>query len=146
MNCIAFKSGYKYQVAHEYTGEIEIRPRRTIETDWVRLTDSGLLTIKKGYASDGPSDPAVDTLNFMRGAFTHDALYGLMREGHLDHDRYREPTDRTLQRICLEDGMWSARAWWVYHAVRLGGGPSADPAHEKPIIWAPKGCPEGSTA
>ena len=70
----------------------------------------------------------------------HDALYQLMREKYLDHDTYREDADRTLQAICKEDRMWSVRAWWVYWGVRLFGRPAADPADDRPLTFAPRGC------
>jgi hypothetical protein len=89
---------------------------------------------------DGPSGPTIDSLTFMRGSLVHDALYQLMRENHLNHSEYREPADRVLQKICKEDGMWSLRAWWVYHGVRLFADPAADPADKKPVTRAPEGC------
>ncbi len=140
MKCIAYKDGYKYQLKEAYGVEIEIKPSSPIETDYIGLDTEGKLTIAKGYAWDGPSGPTIDTLNFMRGSLVHDALYQLMREGHLDHDVYRETADRILQRICKEDGMCSLRAWWVYQGVRLFADPAADPASKRPVIRAPKGC------
>jgi len=113
---------------------ISIRPGNDIKTDYIDLTSTGKITIKKGYAWDGPSGPTVDTLNFMRGSLVHDALYQLMREEELDKVIYREPADRLLQSMCKEDGMSSVRAWWVYQGVKRFGDPSADPAHKKPVI------------
>lgn len=141
MECIAYKAGYKYQLKEEYVVEIPIKPDVSIDTEYLALTVDGMLTVKKGYAWDGPSGPTIDTLDFMRGSLVHDALYQLMRERHLDHDKCRETADRLLQTICKEDGMNSLRAWWVYQGVRLGGDPSADPASDKPIIRAGRGCP-----
>ncbi|MBI4191956.1 MAG: DUF1353 domain-containing protein [Betaproteobacteria bacterium] len=140
MECIAYKAGYKYQLKENYVIQIEIRPASDIDTEYLALTNAGTLTVKKGYAWDGPSGPTIDTLNFMRGSLVHDALYQLMRERHIDGDRYRETADRLLQTICKEDGMNSLRAWWVYQGVRFGGGPAADPANDKPLIRAPEGC------
>ncbi|MEY4752567.1 MAG: hypothetical protein RJA44_242 [Pseudomonadota bacterium] len=140
MKGIAYNGGYKYQLKQDYSVPIEIRPAETIETDYIRLDLHGLLTIRNGYAWDGPSGPTIDTLSFMRGALVHDALYQLMRESHLDHAVYRATADEILRQICLEDGMWSLRAWWVYHGVRLFGDPYADPAIDKPLTLAPKGC------
>ena len=54
----------------------------------------------------------------------HDALYQLMGDGLLPLSE-REAADATLRRICLEDGMSSIRAWWVYWGVRIGGGHAA---------------------
>ena len=140
MECIVYKAGYKYQLKGNHITQIEIKPEAPIDTEYLALTTSGTLTVKDGYAWDGPSGPTVDTLNFMRGSLVHDALYQLMREGHLDEDKHRDAADRLLQKMCKEDGMSTVRAWGVYQGVHLFGGPSADPASNKPRIRAPKGC------
>ena len=141
MKCISYKKGYKYQLVETYHDKIDIRPDdQDIRTDYIELTTEGDLTIKKGYAWDGPSGPAIDTLNFMRGSLVHDALYQLMRGGYLDKDEHRDPADRLLQDMCKEDGMSALRAWGVYLGVHLGGDPSADPANKKPTVKAPKSC------
>lgn len=140
MACIAYKTGYKYQLKKDYITTIDIKPDVPIDTKYLALTVDGTLTIRDGYAWDGPSGPTIDTLNFMRGSLVHDALYQMMREGHLDKDNYREAADRLLQKMCKEDGMSALRAWWVYLGVRWGGGPAADPANDKPVILAPKAC------
>ena len=140
MECIAYKSGYKYQLKEDFVTAIAIEPGAPIDTDYLALTRDGALTVKKGYAWDGPSGPTIDTPNFMRGSLVHDALYQLMRERLLDRDAYRDAADRLLQRMCREDGMSALRAWWVYQAVRIGGDPSADPANDRPIVRAPKPC------
>jgi Protein of unknown function (DUF1353) len=133
---IAYKAGYKYQLKIDYTCEIEIKHESASVIGYIELDSTGQLLIKAGYAWDGPSGPTIDTLNFMRGSLVHDALYQLIRERHLGSE-HRELADRILQRICREDGMSAARAWWVYQGVRFGGGPAADPANERPVIWAP---------
>ncbi len=140
MKCIAYNDGYKYQLKAAYTVDIDIKPATAIETEYINLDAEGRLVIAKGYAWDGPSGPTIDTLTFMRGSLVHDALYQLMRESYLDHNSYREPADRVLQKICKEDGMWSLRAWWVYHGVRLFADPAADPSDKRPVIRAPEGC------
>jgi hypothetical protein len=140
MECIAYKKGYKYQLREAYSTNIGIKPNQDIATDYIALTSEGTITVKDGYAWDGPSGLTIDTLNFMRGSLVHDALYQLMREGHLDKGEYREQADRLLREMCKEDGMNRLRASLVYRGVRIGGDPSADPAHKKPIIKAPKSC------
>lgn len=141
MSCISYRKGYKYQLVKPYETNIGIKPESPVlDHDYIELTGEGKITIKKGYAWDGPSGPTIDTLNFMRGSLIHDALYQLMREGYLDPKKYRESADRLLQRLCSDDGMSDIRCLWVYQGVRLGGGPAADPANEKPIIQAPSAC------
>ncbi len=140
MECILYKGGYKYQLKDGYVAATGVRPPQAIQTEYISLAQDGTISIKVGYAWDGPSGPTIDTLNFMRGSLVHDALYQLIREGHLDGATYREPADRLLQRTCMEDGMSKLRAWWVYQGVRLGGGPAVDPANDKPRTWAPFKC------
>lgn len=140
MKCILYKSGYKYQLKAKYTLNIPVKPLADVGNAYVQLSAAGELKIADAYAWDGPSGPTIDTRNFMRGSLVHDALYQLMREGLLDAASYREPADRLLQQHCKEDGMSAIRAWWVYQGVRLGGGPSADPASDRPLQRAPTGC------
>ncbi len=102
--CIAYKDGYKYQLKEDYVIDIRIRPDSPIDTDYLFLTLEGQLTIKKGYAWDGPSGPTIDTLNFMRGSLVHDALYQLMRARHLDTERHKDSADRLLKKICKTMG------------------------------------------
>lgn len=136
---IAYKGGYKFQLKADYVIETELRPTQECELDYVGIRKSGLLVVRSGYAWDGPSGPTIATKTFMRGSLVHDALYQLIREGTLDISVFRDPADKLLQKICLEDGMFAFRAWYVYHGVRLFGNPSADPANRKPIVFAPFG-------
>ncbi len=140
MDCIRYNGGYKYQLKQGYSLAIDILPASPISTAFVELGSDGRLTLRKGYAWDGPSGPTIDTKNFMRGSLVHDALYQLMREQQLDKARYRDQADRLLQRLCREDGMSALRAWWVYQGVKRFGDPAADPSNNHPPILAPKGC------
>jgi hypothetical protein len=137
MEHVSYKKGYKYQIVEEFQENIDIRPSEDIDSDYIDLTSEGRLTLKSGYAWDGPSGPTFDTRNFMRGSLVHDALYQLMREEHLDREIYRKPADDLLRMMCRQDGMWWLRAWWVYLAVRWWADPAADPSHKKPVIHAP---------
>lgn len=141
MSCIEYKGGYKYQLKKDYLDQIPIQPHEDINTQLITLSTAGDLSIKSGYAWDGPSGPTIDTKNFMRGSLVHDALYQLMREKLLDDNVYRDKAGRLLQKDCIKDGMSRIRAWWVYQGVKLGGGPAADPDKKRPIKHAPKGCP-----
>ena len=140
MKCIAYNGGYKYQLKQEYSVAIDIKPPSVKEIDYVKLDTEGNLTLSKGYAWDGPSGPTFDTLSFMRGSLVHDGLYQLMRECNPDHFIQRKNADLILRRICLEDGMWPLRAWWVYQGVRLFANPASDPASKRPSTRAPVGC------
>jgi len=130
---------YKYQLMRKsYTCQINIR-KKSIKTDFIQLTTKGKLTIKRGYAWDGPSGLTVDTKTFMRASLVHDALYQLMRLKRLDYKTHRRLADDLLKRQCLQDGMNSIRAWYVHRFVCWFGEPSARPP-EKPkaeLLTAP---------
>lgn len=113
--------GYKYQLVESYSINTGIIPDIAINTPFISLDTNGYLTIRQGYAWDGPSGPTFDTKNFMRGSLVHDALYQLMRRGYLNIDTNRNKADRLLKHICKEDGMSSLRAWWVYQGVHAFG-------------------------
>jgi len=121
---IKYKEGYKYQLAETYQVYVGLRPERDVLTEYILLSTKGFLSIMEGYAWDGPSGPAIDTKNFMRGSLIHDALYQLIREGKLAKT-FRAAADIALREACLEDGMCSIRAWYVYQGVRNFGGPFA---------------------
>jgi hypothetical protein len=125
---------YKYQVMEDYTIPTDLKPVGKIRkevAEFVSLSAEGLLSIKKYYAWDGPSGPTIDTRDFMRGSLVHDALYQLMREEVLDHEKDRKRADQILREICLEDGMCSLRAWYVYQALRIFAGSCARPRKEE---------------
>ena len=142
-NFIKYRKGYKYQLAEDYTAMtcIEAPGLEDIVTEFITLTTEGRLTIKSGYACDGPSGPTIDTPSFMRGAFEHDAFYQLMRMGLLSLT-YRDRVDNRLRDVCLQDGMWEFRANYVYRSLDKFGGSSADPKNKKKIYTAPKGTPK----
>lgn len=120
MKHIKYCDGYKYRLAEDFSVGVKVFPPADIVTPFITLTATGNLTIKAGYAWDGPSGPTVDTKNFMRGSLAHDALYQLMRARSLDCG-WRPTADLELVRLCKEDGMWGLRRWWVLRGVRFGG-------------------------
>lgn len=117
---INYRPGYKYQLAEDYT--CTLPPEFTGydgKTQFLLLL-GGVLTIRKGYAWDGPSGPTIDTKSFMRASLVHDALYQLIREGMVPR-QMRDFADLELKKICLSDGMSNIRAWWVYQGVKRFG-------------------------
>lgn len=136
---IRYRAGYKYQLARTYSVDTGrgLSGSEPVGNDFVALQPDGTLVVSKGYAWDGPSGPTFDTPSFMRGSLVHDALYQLIREGHLPESPARELADGLLRQLCLEDGMGRLRAWWVWKAVRRFAGPAADPSHRKPVLSAP---------
>lgn len=136
MKSIKYKSGYKYQLISPFSIQTQIFPERNILTHYLILSTEGILHIQIGYCWDGPSGPAIDTKNFMRGSLVHDALYQLMRQGLLDQ-KWREQADIELRKICREDGMSAIRAQWVYWAVRNFAKRCADTDNQREILTAP---------
>jgi hypothetical protein len=134
---IYYKSGYKYQLTRDCGFKTSVFPwRRIVLGDYLELAPNGVLTIRKGYAWDGPSGLTIDTKTGMQGSLVHDALYEMMRAGVLDR-RWRHQADKELRRICREDGMLWVRAWYWYRAVRLAAAPFTNPLNRKPVQRAP---------
>ena len=134
---IKYRDGYKYQLAEDYVIQLEWQPEKDIKTEFITFTKTGVLTLKSGYASDGPSGPTRDTPSFMRGAFVHDGLYQLMRMELLPPE-WKEYADDLLQELCLEDGMWSWRASYVHYGVDKAAGFAILPKNIKHVYTAPK--------
>lgn len=111
--------GYKYDLVGMFDIFTQIKGF-VFATPWYDLYENGWLVIQDRYAWDGPTDPGIDTKNFMIASLVHDVLYQAMREGHLPRTQ-RKAADKELRRICLEQGMSKFRAWYAYHFVRIMG-------------------------
>jgi len=133
---IVYRGGYKYQTAFDYVINLPIKPPEIINTYFLRMTLSGQLKIKRGYAWDGASGPTWDTKSVMRGSLVHDALYQLMRMKWLDKN-YRKEADKILRVILIQDGAFRIRAWAWYAGVRIFAGKSSTPAVARKILTAP---------
>lgn len=59
---------YKYTLHKDYHLEAFIYPDTFVSTRFIELGEHGWLAIRKGYAWDGPSDPAPDFKMLMRGS------------------------------------------------------------------------------
>jgi len=124
---------YKYQLMDDYVIQIDIKPSKNIDLQFISLSLDGVLTARKAYVWDGPSGPTFDTKTFMRGSLVHDVLYQLMRLSALDYKIHRKRADEILKEICLEDKMCSLRAWYVYQGVHLFAESSARPRKEPEV-------------
>jgi len=133
-----YKKGFKYQLYEDEVTQISIKPKESITSSdgWITLSKKGVLKIKKGYAWDGASGPAIDTKSFIRGSLIHDALYQLLRQGVLLPNQ-RDVADKELYKLCIEDKMLRVRAWWVYKALQMCGNSSADPNRKRKVYTAP---------
>lgn len=87
---------------------------------FIALDRSGVLRIFKGYKWDGASGPTIDTPSTIRASLIHDALYQLIRMGHLDIDIHREAADYEMDKILKQDGMWWWRRKLWIRALRIG--------------------------
>ena len=133
-----YRKGYKYQVVVD--DESLVLPDNIVFSsamydDYLRVVYSmeegkWELTVKSGYAWDGPSGPALDTKNFILPSLIHDALYQLMRRKMLHRD-YRKAVDKLLVDMCKVENMSWFRRQYVYAAVRVGGHDSSK--YVKPI-------------
>ena len=136
MGSIFYKDGYKYQIVEPHSCAIPIFPPRYISTPYITLSVSGDLTIKEGYAFDGPSGPTIDTKSAMRGSLIHDSLFQLFRLGLLDHS-HLTTANQIYRSACIEDGMSRFRAWAHFEALQMFGAKAADPSSERKLLVAP---------
>ena len=131
-----YRKGYKYQLARNEHFDVPLFPKDDINTDFIYLGAKGSLIIWKGYAWDGCSGPTIDDKTNVRASLAHDALYQLMRQGHVSLE-YRKTVDEVLYLLCLQAGMWKIRAKYYHWAVRKFGAPAADPKNKKKVYEAP---------
>ncbi len=113
---IAYAKGYKYQLRCDVLLVVPIYPDRPAITDLVELDCRGRLLIRKYFAWDGVSGPAINTRTNLRGGLGHDALYYLMRAGQLPLF-WRRRADEYLAQAMIEDGAWRIRADAYLYAV-----------------------------
>ncbi|GAD79673.1 DUF1353 domain-containing protein [Vibrio ezurae] len=133
---ILYRAGYKYQLAEECVFKLAIFPPQPIEMEFIRLSVDGWLTIRSGYAWDGPSGPVVDTTQNMRASLIHDALYQLLRCQYLPAEE-KDAADKVFQQICIDDGVNELTAHMYYLGLKLGGKPASAPSNKKPTLKAP---------
>ena len=118
---LGFKQNYKFVLTEDFSVQTKLTPSvEGVVPSFIVLSKDGMLNISRGYAWDGATG-AIDSKSIIRGSLVHDALYQLIREGHLDKS-FRKQADETLRDLCIEDGMSKFRATYVYAAVRFFGG------------------------
>jgi len=113
---------WPYVVTADFNQQLpqDLIPFANIAEQYVSLSASGVLCLKRGYAWNGATC-AIDTPAFMTPSGVHDALYQLMYQKHLALSS-RVYVDRLLRDMCLDHGMSWFRAQYVYAAVRMAGG------------------------
>lgn len=90
-----------------------------IETQYIRLTQFGTITIRKGFEWDFATG-AIDDPAMVAGSVVHDALYWLIRKNLLGR-QHRKTADKDFKRILKAGGVGRFRRNYCYLAVRLGG-------------------------
>lgn len=134
---IAYRSGYKYQLAADFGIQTQIKPKNDIDTPLISLSKKGFLTVKKDYAWDGTSGPVIDTHENLRASLVHDAIYQLMRRGKVSYKKYRDKADRLFMKMCKQDGLSSMMARIFYEVLKRFGLSSAHPDNVREIKYAP---------
>lgn len=114
-------TNYKYQTVEDFSIPVKIYPKLDIH-------------------EPNPENPFLKLSKNGRGSLVHDALYQLMRQNKISLE-YREYADELLKKLCLEDGMSSFRAEYVFRSVRYFGESSAKPSdkteQQEKILEAP---------
>ena len=132
MSKIRYRSGYRYQLQADYSVFIGLLGYK-IRTDFITLTESGWLTIKRGYAWDGATGLPSTPKSLMRASLVHDALYQLIRNGIFDR---RDCADALFGEMAEEDGFMAAPlALWIVE--RFGAGYAAYYPDKLRVVEAP---------
>ena len=108
---------YKYQLTKDekyFMGNIY--PTVPFDDEYMSLSLSGILTVKKGYAWDGATG-GIETHVIRRASLIHDAYCQLIEKGCIPIS-FRLNVDIVFRRICKEDGMSWLRTWYTYTAIR----------------------------
>jgi len=133
---IRYRGGYKYVLVQDAMEEIYIRGY-ACANHFINLEPDGIMTIRRGYAWDGPSGPTLDDRSNMRGSLFHDAVYQLIREELLPPE-CQYAADKMLRNMCREDGMSAFRAWYYFEGVHWFGKNSCHPGNiAHPVMEAP---------
>lgn len=130
-----YKKGYHYQLACLEVFQTSILPPADINLDYLSLSTSGKLILRKGYAWDGATwFPDIKTI--MTPSAGHDALYQLIRLGYLS-EKDRHIADQDFHRWCINAGMWKWLAHKVFLGVFLFASGAAKRGTEKEFLCAP---------
>jgi len=130
-----YRKGYKYQLAETDSWTTCFRPAEPLRSESGRISMSmdGLMTIREGYASDGPSGPTIDRKENMYAGIGHDGLYQLMREGLLNCNQWRR-ADEDYGLWLLQSGSWKITAAVNVAGLALMRGKYAQPAQRKEVF------------
>lgn len=134
---IFYADGYKYQMRKNAVAESRVCPGKLINHEYFAISLDGVILVRRGYAWDGASGPAVDDPGTLLPSVFHDVLYQAIRLKLLDPG-WREEADQTYKTLCIECGVNPARAKAHYVALRgFGGYYNALPESDYPTKVAP---------
>ena len=118
------KYKYRLTVPHKHLMH-NFTPLKTpvkLKGGWARMSLAGQLIISDGYMWDGPSGPALDTLNMGRASLVHDVVYQLIAAGLIPKRPWKRLADREFRAVMRQGGVPGWRVTYAYWAVRLFGG------------------------
>lgn len=118
---ICYAAGYKYQLRQDAVAESGLTLEAQVSHEYFTISESGLITVKRGYAWDGASSVAIDDPGTIYASLFHDAGYQAIRCGLID-GKWRKEFDQMYERLCIEGGVKPVRAKAHYVALRIGGG------------------------
>ena len=132
-----------FRVYEDWSYQTEIATDRIIRTYYIDLVE-GLLIMKRGFCYEGSAPGPkwlLKTLGILgkkskRGYCAHDAIYDLIRNGHLE-PFWKEPADSLMHEIHLKDKMARPAAKIVYKAVVNLADFAIDPANRMKVMTAP---------
>jgi len=113
---VHYKTGYRHLLVTEYEQYVAgdmILPVEPGGNDFVHLTIDGRLIVRKWYAWDGASGPALNDKAFVRPSLVHDALCQLWQLGIIDKAG-RAAADKLLGKMLRNDmQVVAARMAWL---------------------------------
>jgi hypothetical protein len=121
------RKSYEFELLTEETFHTDVRGYGTT-TEFIHLSDEGLLTISKHYSWDGSSVPLKRMIKPVWNSdkycgiasLIHDALYQLIRDGNIPKS-CKTIADLTYRNMCILGGMGKLQAAWRYKALRWFG-------------------------
>lgn len=136
---IKYESGYKYQLKETafFRTSLTTKSGEAVKLAFITMSPDGLILVKAGYAWDGASGPTVDSDSSMRPSLLHDVICQLMRLGYVDRG-YISYANNLFQQMCVEDGMFQARALIWRAGVAIGTESATATRNVKPIYVSPK--------
>lgn len=133
---IRYTSGYKYQLAEDYTVKTPVTGCRVVN-DYFTLDPDGTMTAFRGYAWDGASGPTLDTKSSIVPSMVHDVFCQCMRAGWVSYDQWQDTINDFFRQQCIECGMWPWRAAIWHAGVEFGDAGNPRQGPDRQVLTAP---------